>query len=118
MFCGKDQIVFLHGDTLARYDMKANKEIWSRHLVDPKHVVAEVNKEIKEIQSEIDYANNHGGEWVPKMPSREKLTKQVVRATEAQFELRVHGQNIWVASDDKLMRYDWETGKLIKEMAM
>ena len=30
-FCGKDQIVFLHGDTLARYDMKLNKELWSRH---------------------------------------------------------------------------------------
>src|ERR1051325_2528257 len=33
-FAGRDQIVFLHGGTLARHDMKQNKEIWSVNLVD------------------------------------------------------------------------------------
>ena len=30
---GKDQIVFLHGGTLARYDLKTKKQIWSQELV-------------------------------------------------------------------------------------
>ena len=30
--CADNQIVFLHGGTLARYDMKHNKEIWSHDL--------------------------------------------------------------------------------------
>src|SRR5208282_97191 len=32
--CGKSQIVILHGGTLARYDIKSKKEIWSRQLID------------------------------------------------------------------------------------
>jgi len=31
---GKDQIVFIHGSTIARHDVKAKKEIWSGSLVD------------------------------------------------------------------------------------
>src|SRR4051812_866923 len=46
-FAGKDQIIFLHGDTLARHDMKLNREIWSRRLIDMKLIEAEVAKEIK-----------------------------------------------------------------------
>ena len=38
IIAAKDQIVFLHGELLARYDMKQNKEIWSRHLVDTNEI--------------------------------------------------------------------------------
>ncbi len=31
--CGTNQIVFLHGGTLARYDIKSGNEIWSDDLV-------------------------------------------------------------------------------------
>ena len=34
--------MFIHGDTLARYDMKLKKEIWSRHLVDKKEIEAAI----------------------------------------------------------------------------
>ena len=57
-YCGKDQIVYLHGDTLARYDMKLNKELWSRHLVDERQIEAAVAKERKEMQALIDKAND------------------------------------------------------------
>ena len=30
---GRDQIVFLHGGTLARYDLKTKKPVWSQELV-------------------------------------------------------------------------------------
>ena len=36
-----DQVVLLHGDLLARHDIKTAKEVWSRHLVDKKAIAAE-----------------------------------------------------------------------------
>jgi len=118
VLCGKGQIVFLHGDTLARYDMKQKKEVWSRRLLDKQQIEAEVAKEIKRIQALIDQANNEGSEKVPKMPSRDKLTRNIERAAAAALELRVRGQNIWIVSPGKLARYDWETGNPAQEIAV
>jgi hypothetical protein len=117
-FAGKDQIVFLHGDILARYDMKSQRQVWARPLVDQDQIQIKVDKEIKAIQARIDRANNEGRERVPKMPSRETLTARMQKQAAAQLELRLHGQNVWVASADKLVRYDWETGEAVKEIFM
>jgi hypothetical protein len=96
--CGKDQIVFLHGDALSRYDMKLNKELWSRHLADKKQIEAAVAKEMKEMQAVIDKANSENPDHVPKMPDPEKLRQNMQRAAAAALELVVRGQNIWVLS--------------------
>jgi hypothetical protein len=117
-FCGPDQIVFLHGDTLARHDMKQRKEIWSRHLVDKQEIEAVVATQMKAMQKVIDKANNDDPDRAPKMPSPEKLRKSMQRATEAALELRVRGENIWVLSPGKLTRYDRETGSPVKEIAV
>ena len=71
-FCGKDQIVFIHGDTLARYDMKLKKEIWSRHLVDKKEIEAAIAREMKAMQAVIDKANSEDPDHAPKMPDPER----------------------------------------------
>ncbi len=42
--CGKNQIVFLHGNTLARYDISSKKEIWSRQMIDPQVIKDAVAK--------------------------------------------------------------------------
>src|ERR1019366_8811692 len=39
--CGTNQIVFLHGGTLARCDIKSKKEIWSQELVS-KQLISEL----------------------------------------------------------------------------
>ncbi|MGO8926420.1 MAG: PQQ-binding-like beta-propeller repeat protein [Limisphaerales bacterium] len=117
-FCGKDQVVFLHGDTLARYDMKLNKEIWSCHLVDKKQIEAAVAKERKEMQAVIDKANSEHPDNVPKMPDPEKLQQSMQRAAAAALGLVVRGQNIWVLSPGKLTRYDQDTGNPVKEIAV
>jgi hypothetical protein len=117
-FAGNDQIVFLHGDILARYDMKSQRQVWARPLVDQDQIQIKVNKEIQAIQARIDRANLEGRERVPKMPSRETLTARMQKQAAAQLELRLHAQNIWVASADKLVRYDWDTGKAVKELSM
>ena len=115
-FCGKDQIVFLHGDILARHDTKLKQEIWSRHLVDPKQIEAAIAKEMKEMQAIINKANSDGPDHVPKMPDPEKLQKNMQRAAEASLELVIRGQNIWVLSPGKLTRYDRDTGNPVKEI--
>jgi hypothetical protein len=117
-FCGKDQIVFIHGDTLARYDMKLRKEIWSRHLVDKKEIEAAIAKEMKDMQVVIDKANNDDPDNVPKMPDPEKLRKRAQRTAEEGLDLRVRGENIWVLEPGTLARYDRDTGKPLREIAV
>lgn len=115
-FCGKDQIVFIHGDTLARYDMKLKKEIWSRHLVDKKEIEAAIAREMKDTQAAIDKANSDNPDHVPKMPDPEKVRKSMQRAAEEALDLRVRGENIWVLRPGKLTRYDRDTGNPLKEI--
>jgi hypothetical protein len=113
-----NQIIFLHGDMLARHDMGQKKEIWSRHLVDKKAIAAEVDAELKRIKIAIDKANNESPEHVPKMPDPVRLQEEMEKDAAEALELRVYGQNIWVSSPGKLIRYDWETGNPAKEMAL
>jgi outer membrane protein assembly factor BamB len=117
-FAGKDQIVYLHGGTLARYDMKQKKSVWSHYIIDKKQIQADVEKEMREIQKEIDDANNRGSEHVPKMPDKDKLARQMEKYEARSMELRVLGSNIWIMKPGKLIRYDWEKGELEKEIAV
>lgn len=104
--CPGGQIVFLHGAKLARYDLKSKKEVWLRHLVDKKKIADQAAAEIKELQAEAAK-----GEHVWKIPDVGELTKSMTRAAEEGLKLEVRGQNIWVAADGKVTRYDWETGE-------
>src|SRR5215472_862166 len=47
-FAGKDQIIFLHGGTLARHDMHQKAELWRQYLIDKNEIQAEVAKETEE----------------------------------------------------------------------
>src|SRR5215471_10345346 len=38
VLCGDNQIVFLHGGTLARHDLGTRSQVWSRELIDPKQI--------------------------------------------------------------------------------
>src|SRR5437879_2788422 len=73
---GKEQILFLRGGTLARYDMPTQKEIWSLSLIDKVAIEKEVADTIKNYEKLIYKANNEAWEHVPKMPAREKLAKE------------------------------------------
>ena len=115
-FCGKDQIVFLHGDLLARHDMKLKKELWSRHLVDKKQIDDAVAQEMKRMSAVIDKITGVDPDRAPKMPNPDKLRQNLQIEAEAALELIVRGQNIWVLSPGKLTRYDRETGQPVKEI--
>src|ERR1039457_1874137 len=109
-------MVILHGDLMARHDMKLKQELWSRHLVDKKEIDAAVAREMKEMQAYIDKANSDNPDHAPKMPDPEKLKKSMQRAAEEALELVVRGPNIWVLSPGKLTRYDRDTGNPVKEI--
>ena len=112
---GKNQIVFLRGGTLARHDMLQKREIWSAYVIDTSEIKAEVAKEMQEAKDLIYKANNEAWESVPKMPDPEKLAQSLEREAGAALQLRVRGSNVWVFSARKLVRYDWDTGKMVQE---
>ncbi len=120
IICGKDneQIVFLHGGALARYDMKQDKEVWSASLIDQGQIKAAIETQKKAMQKLIDKANNEASEDMPKMQSDERLTEEMEREQAAALQLHVCGENVWVQSPGKLVRFDWNTGKPVKELAV
>jgi hypothetical protein len=104
-FCEGDQIVFIHGAKLARYDLKQKTEVWRVELVDKKGITAEAEAEHKRMaeasaQSEFPF----------KIPSLAELIKESIRWAERRLELRVHDRNIWVADGQQVRRFDWDTG--------
>src|SRR6266404_3741706 len=118
LLAGEDQIIFLRGGTLSRHDMQQKKEIWSSYVLDKDEIKAEVASELKEAKDLIYKANNKTWENVPKMPDREKLAQSLEREAGAAMQLRIRGQNIWVFSARKLVRYDWNTGKSAQEVPL
>lgn len=110
-YCEGGQMVFIHGDKLARYDVKQKKEVWLRHLVDKKMVGAEAAAAIKEMQEQAAKR-----EFPFKIPPVEKLTKDMIRSAEESQQLRVQGHNIWVADGTKVRRFDWDSGEVRQEV--
>jgi outer membrane protein assembly factor BamB len=103
-FCGKNQIVFLHGGTLARYDIRSKKEIWSRDLIDPQQVKNAVARA------------NEDADAVASLKPGEDMTQFVQWLMEAGFQLQAEGSNVWVSTPEKLTHYDWDTGKVLQEL--
>jgi len=117
--CGPEQIVFLHGGTLARHDLRQKKEVWSVELIDQKTIQRQVAQTLKSLQAAQTRLNDSNPDADPiKIPSPEKLAMLAERAAAARLELRVAGQGIWVVSPGRLVQYDWDTGKAFKEIAM
>jgi hypothetical protein len=119
VFAGTDQIVFLHGGKFARHDLKTKKEIWSRELIDPAKIerqVAETIESLRKAQQKLD--NDYPDADPIKIPSPEKLTRSLTRGAAEELELYVRGQNVWLSSYEKVVRYDWDTGKPVQEIPL
>ena len=109
---GKNQIVFLHGGTLARYDLKTKKPVWSLDLI-TKAQIAEVVK----WEDDLRARENQSGEYC-RTPAPGAQEREAKIALQRELSLHVSGQNIWVARPDKLTHYDWDTGKVSQEIAL
>jgi endogenous inhibitor of DNA gyrase (YacG/DUF329 family) len=107
-----DQIVFLHGGTLARYDLKTKRQIWSLELV-TKEQIADIVK----AEDDRRARDNQAGEYdrIPPFGSQEREAKIALQSA---LSLHVAGQNIWVGMQDKLTHYDWDSGKVLQEIPL
>jgi hypothetical protein len=116
--CGNNQIVFLHGGTLARYDIKSEKEIWSHQLIDLQQVRDAVARE--EAAAQAEEARERGETPAKGLPSSpdEKAVQFMEQTMEAVLQLQVAGSNVWVSALDKLTHYDWDTGKVLQEIPL
>ena len=112
----KDQVVFLHGPVLARYDLASGKELWSRRIVDQEQIDRAVARQMQANQAVLNKANSEAWEQIPKMPSAETLAKLMEREATSGLNLQARGESLWVISPDKVTQYDWQTGKSIREL--
>ena len=110
----KDQIIYLHGGTLARADLKKKNTVWSLELVTPTLVADAMKKEDDRLAKENAEEGTHFG--VNMTPARRE--KMVRLNLEEALSLHVSGQNIWVRKADALTRYDWDTGKVASEIKL
>ena len=106
--CGTNQIVFLHGGTLARYDIKSGNEIWSQELITKQQVADLVARE---------YESRPEDKFGQRIP-QSKIEESVTRSLEGGLQLHVSGQDVWVSTPDSLTHYDWDTGKVLQEIPL
>jgi hypothetical protein len=111
---GQDQIIFLHGGTLARYDLKTKKQIWSQELVTKEQVAAVVKQQNDLLARE----NAAGDPALRQHVSDDEMQKEARIGLASQLQLRVSGQNVWIGNGDKLTHYDWDTGKVVREITL
>ena len=109
---GKDQIIFLHGGTLARYDLKTKKQIWSQELITKQQLADAVKAE-----SDADARANSGGGYTHRQ-SQATIEREAKIGLQQELQLRVAGQNVWVGRGGKLDHYDWDTGKVVREITL
>jgi hypothetical protein len=109
---GKDQLVFLHGGTLARCDLKTKKTVWSLELISKQ----QFDDAIK-AANEADARENSGGGYSHHR-GQSDIERSAKQLLQAELTLRVSGQNIWVAREGKMTHYDWDTGNVLREIAL
>jgi len=113
------QFIILHGGTLARHDAKAKREVWSVPLIDKRKIADEAAVSQKLLVAARMEAIKHGADSDDfRLPLLEEVTKDMVESAAAALRLHVAGTGIWVQSPEKLVRYDWETGKPVKEIVL
>jgi len=115
---GKNQIVFVHGGLLARYNLGSNKAVWTNEVITAQQIAEEVDRQKKRYVESLNNAIRHGSDFRPQVPRDDEIEKDVEQEMEDGLQLFVQDQNIWVARNGKLTRYDWDTGKPGQEIAL
>lgn len=111
-FASPNQIVVLHGGTLARHDLKLKKEIWSKVLLDKKKIAEESNAQFEKSK------NARPSDLEGSRPlTLEELIEQNESLAARELHLYVQGENVWVSYPNKVVRYDWESGSAGKEIS-
>ena len=113
----QNQEICLHGGTLARHDIKAKREVWSLRLIDKKKIEDDAGAALEQTKRARAQAISNGADgdaW--KAPTLPELISGMEREAASALQLHVHRESVWVSFPDKLVRYDWETGKPSQEI--
>jgi hypothetical protein len=113
------QVVSLHGGTLARYDVKMKKAVWSSLLIDKKRIADDARSEFEQTKAAREKAFANGADLSEsRMPTLDELVSMKERDATSGLQLHLRGENVWVSFPDKLVAYDWQTGKPTKELPL
>lgn len=134
---GKDQVLLRRGNQLSRYDLRADKSVWSVPLVDKEQVAKAAQAALVEQKAQMAMwkaerakrkargqldEDDDGSEIMEKPVSDEERLRSIGKWVENSLVSRVHlqleGQKIWLISPSKAVQYDWESGKPDKEVAI
>jgi len=112
------QAIFLHGGRLARHDTAAKKEVWSNLLLDKKKIADEAAEAHKLMVAARQKGIEAGVEYTDSLPALAELTGSIGQAAAAAMHLHVRGENVWISLPDKLVRFDWQSGKAAQEIPL
>jgi outer membrane protein assembly factor BamB len=109
---GRDQLIYLHGGTLGRVDLKTKKQIWAQEVITKSQV-----DELVKVESATEDRMNEGSDYRRRRTgdALERIAKQILQS---QLTLHVSGQNIWVGNGEKLTHYDWDNGEVLRNIAL
>ena len=109
---GKDQIVFLHGGTLARYDLKTKKPVWSVELITKQQIDALIKMQNDE------EAKLNEGKGYHSHSSPDDIERSAKQDLQSGLALHVSGQDVWVGNGNKLTHYNWDSGQVQREITL
>ncbi|MGH7979125.1 MAG: hypothetical protein ACREE6_07095, partial [Limisphaerales bacterium] len=108
-----NQLVFLHGGTLARYNLQTKQKIWSLELVSPQDVADALKAQDEENTEEF---KRTGSNPDPRPTSIRE--KELRIGLEQELEFYDDEKNIWVAKGNVLTHYDWATGNVVRQVTL
>lgn len=115
----QQQLIVLHGGTIARHDLASGKIVWSTELIDRDRIARESVTELEEMKKAKEHAVREGADPDGfRLPTLDRLTKDNIRAAAADFDLQVSGDNVWIVSSEKLTRRAWADGRVDKEIPL
>lgn len=113
-----DQLVFLHGGRLVRHDFKEGRELWSQQLIDEQKLKQYSKENYDRLLAERDRVLRAGGDWNGELGTLEELIEGNKRIEEANLHLHAHGEAVWVSFTNKVVRYDWQSGRAGAEVEL
>ena len=109
-----NQIVFLHGGTLARYNLKNKQKVWSLDLVSADQISAGLKQQDEDAAQQLrEGADRVEGPTLEPINLRQKGVRIEL---ESALQLYGAGKDIWVASGNSMTHYDWDTGNIVQKI--
>ncbi len=112
---GGDQLLFLHGGTLARYNLKTKQKAWSLDLVTQDQIDAVLKQQDEESADEQNRYHHASAAILQPGNIRQKYAR-----IDLEQALTVYGsgQNVWIANGNTLTHYDWDSGNVVQQVTL